>query len=246
MRCVVCLIRQWHPWAWIRSQLPIRTLVCLAAALLLTACETDRVATEQRLVRFIAEVAFGQSPGLDNAQAPLRLWTVPVHVRLIGVEAETFREPVREVMKQVEELTAVRVTISDTATVEDNFTVEFVPEPEHLVNGEAAPCSASVSYRDNAITSVHVRISIADRTRIKRCIAHEIAHGFGLRGHSGIVRSILSPFHQEESLTEWDQLALRVVYSGSLFPGTKKVRALPSISYRVKRHLAKRPSLVSN
>jgi hypothetical protein len=123
-----------------------------------------------------------------------------------------------------------RLTGLDIAPAEPdetaNFSVLFVAKEDFLVNREYVPCYARTEFSEGTMIRVVIQISVEREDMIEKCIAHEILHGMGLRGHSALVSSVLSPLHGENDLTRWDELLLRVLYDDRLVPGMPRDQAV--------------------
>ncbi len=198
--------------------------VCVLS--LLTACQASEQRRE-RIYRFVDEISFGgpmdpevrRGPGLVRWEAPLKV---------VFLEGET-PERILLVEEHLAEFTRLTgVPVSYIGGVEDaNVTVAFKADPDFLANREYVPCYVGLRSSRTELRKAEIEISVADPERIQRCVAHELMHTFGFRFHSGVVRSILSPAHDQDTFSEWDELALQILYHPSVEAGLTREQAAP-------------------
>ncbi len=203
-----------------------RSLFVPVGRLLLVACADERLRNE-RLIRFVDEVTFGgpldEHVAKDGRAAK---WDGQVRIATAGIGAGEYRSRVSDRVAILGRLIGLDVTMTE-AREDANVTVSFVPSPDFLVNREHVPCYARVVTAAGRIVRAEIQVSVARSETIDLCLDHELLHVLGLRYHSGLVRSALSPVHEEETLTPWDELALRVLYDTRLEAGTTSEFALP-------------------
>lgn len=214
----------------------------LMAALALAACQTaDQQVSHDRLVRFFDDLVFGTDYGLDR-ESPneIRKWTETIRVKITGDDADKYRPEVEAQLRRVSKLTGVEVEIAELPVAETNYEVRFVPTEDFLVNKEYVPCAVGVKWNEGVIEGTLIRISTAEKGLIKPCIIHEVMHSFGFGNHSGVISSILSPFHGEDDFTPWDEIALRALYAPRLRAGMTREEAM-SVANEVLREVASRP-----
>jgi hypothetical protein len=203
-------------------------LFLLLGMLLVAGCQSVESKTD-RLARFTDEVLFGgpYDVNVDSGNQIVR-WSLPLRVEIKGSKTEAYRPEVQKLLVQFAERTAI-----DTALVDDsakaNITVWFVENPDFLINREYVDCYARINHLSGQILSAEVHISRTQMEQSVTCLAHELFHVFGLRYHSGIARSVLSPAHGEGAPIPWDDLALRVLYDERLEPGVTRDLARPVI-----------------
>ena len=207
---------------------PVCTLVVILALPLLTACASERFTTD-RLVRFVDEVFFG-GPFDNNVfkNDLLVKWETPFDVGVAGVQADEHRAEVSERVMRMARVAGLSATMA-SGQQEADITVSFVPDESFEFNREYAGCFVHVEHQSGRIWRASAEVSVARPDRIGACIDHELLHALGLRYHSGIVRSVLSPAHDDKSMTAWDELALRVLYDDRLQVGMTREIALPII-----------------
>ncbi len=208
--------------------LPRRALPALSCCvlLLLVSCQAAELRRE-RLYRFVDEISFGgpldpvarREPRLARWGEPLKVafleGETPEHIALVEAQLATFTG-----------LTGVPVNYVD-GEEDANVTVAFKADPDFLANREYVPCYVGLRSNSTDLRRATIEISVADPERIERCIAHELMRTFGFRYHSGVVRSILSPAHDQETFSEWDELALRILYHPSVEAGLTREQAAP-------------------
>ena len=201
-------------------------LLLAVLGLLLQSCQTAEL-RNARIQRFVEEMIFGGPNDRDPAREPRLLrWERPVRVYYLDNPLPQQVALFQEQLAVFSELTAVPV-LSAASAAEANLTVAFKRNPDFLINREYVPCYVGVRSNERELILAEIEISVADPDRIKPCVAHELMHSFGFGYHSAIVRSIMSPLHGEETLTEWDELALRLLYDPSLQGGMTREDARP-------------------
>ena len=205
-----------------------RNASLLLAGLLVAACQSKDL-TDERLVRFVDEVMFG---GPYDAHIPkdgrVAKWSGDPLVVVTGVNAGEYRSRVSTELERFSILSGLDARIANTA-IPTNLKITFVDSEDFLINRENVPCFAWIQTNSGQIVNVEVQLSTVDPDMIDRCLSHELMHAFGLRYHSGIVRSVLSSAHTEEHLSPWDELAIRVLYDTRLHLGAPRATAVPAI-----------------
>ena len=93
----------------------------------------------------------------------------------------------------------------NTSQEDFDLVVLFVPTGQFFVHERHVPCATYTRSDEGVLSNIFVLISLQDEDMISHCVAHEIAHAFGLFGHSGQVRSVVSPVHGEGEFTRWDK-----------------------------------------
>jgi hypothetical protein len=195
---------------------------------------------EERIVRFVDELTFG---GPFDEHVPqdekLTRWAEDLRVALAGPDAYQTRE---RVAMQLATFTAATGLGADIVAQDSdpNVTVKFVETADFLINREHVPCFAGQNLDLWIINQAEIQISIEDPTKVDQCLAHEFMHVFGLRYHSGIVRSALSFAHEEHELTQWDVIALQTLYDPRMSPGIDRGDALPVMRQIITERLAAR------
>ena len=209
----------------------------LLVLLLLPACQSTD-SRNNRVVRFVDEITFG---GAYDAHLPhdntITRWSGDIRVQVSGLKTDELDSLVLrrlQVFSQVVGLPSERVDKFETP----NLTVTFVADLDFVVNRERAPCYAQIPNRTNFdIVQAEIYISVVEPDIIEHCIDHELMHVFGFRYHSGLLRSTLSPFHEAEGLTVWDQIALSVLFDPRIEPGTKRGQVFPTVQKIVHERL---------
>ena len=193
---------------------------------LLAACQASEQ-RKDRIYRFVDEISFG-GPFDPEARRGARLarWAEPLQIVFLEGETPERIILVREHLATFTRLTGVPVEFLEN-DLNANVTVSFKSDPDFLANREYVPCYVGLRSKGKELREANIEISVADPERIQRCVAHELMHSFGFRYHSGIVRSILSPAHDQETFSEWDELALRILYHPSVEAGMTREQAAP-------------------
>lgn len=215
-----------------------RCALVLLTGLLVAACQSKTL-PNQRLARFVDEVMFGGPiDGHLTQDGRVVKWGGDPLVVVTGVDADEYRSRVSAQLERFSELSGLDARMADTANAAD-LKITFVEDEDFLVNREHVPCFARVLTRFDRIVVAEVQLSAADPEQIDHCLNHELLHAFGLRYHSGIVRSALSPAHEEAQLTPWDELALRVLYDARLELGAARAEVAPRIREIVSELVAR-------
>jgi hypothetical protein len=201
----------------------------LLAIVLLAGCRAPEV-PDERLVRFVDELVFG-GPFDAHKEQDKRItrWSGEMRVAIMGPGAKDYREPLAGHLASMADLSGLDARMIAAGDQDANVMVELVDELDFLVNREYANCYVRKYRRKNRIYRAKVYIGMAEPEGFRRCLVHELMHVFGFGYHSGIVRSALSPVHREAKLTEWDELALRVLFDSRLEVGAPRDQTLPII-----------------
>ncbi len=204
----------------------ILVAICACALLVLVACQASEQRRE-RIYRFVDEISFG-GPLDPVARRDSRLarWAEPLQVAFLEGETPELIILVEEHLAIFARLTGVPVRYLEDED-DANVTVSFKSDPDFLANREYVPCYVGLRSRGKELRQANIEISVADPERIERCVAHELMHSFGFRYHSGVVRSILSPAHDQETFSRWDELALRILYHPTVEAGMTREQAAP-------------------
>jgi hypothetical protein len=199
----------------------------LLALVLLAGCTTPEVRNE-RLVRFVDELVFGGPFDAHHEQDKrIARWSGDMRVAITGPQFEDHQEEIEALVATMATLTGVEARMA-TATDDDaDVTVTLAEENEFLVNEEFAGCYVELEREESHIERATIYVGMDRAEKFRNCAAHELMHVFGFRFHSGIVRSVMSPAHDEDVLTEWDKLALRVLYDARIDIGAPRELALP-------------------
>ena len=217
---------------------PLHVLAGFLFVLIVAGCETAEMRTD-RLARFVDEISFGGpiDQHLIRNNALVR-WSSDIRVTVLGIQAADYQHRVMSQLSAFTRATGIPAILAPQNEA-PNVTVTFVKSPDFLINRERVPCYAELYGDDHLITHAEVQVSIANPEQIDICLAHEFMHVFGLRYHSGIVRSVLSPAHEETGLTPWDELALKVLYDPRLEPGSTRDAATAIVRDILSENLLK-------
>jgi hypothetical protein len=224
-------------WLAVAAAAPARAAHwALLALVLLAGCATPEVRNE-RLVRFMDELFFGGPYDAHHEQDKhLARWRGPMRVAITGPHAEDYRDALAEQVARMAQLSGLDAHMAAAGDGEANVVVELVEERDFLINREYADCYAHVKGGENHIDSAKVYIGMDKPEGFEDCAAHELMHVFGFRFHSGILRSVMSPAHGEDELTEWDELAFQVLYDPRLELGAPRDLVLPVVRRIVREN----------
>ena len=208
--------------------------------LLLPACQSTD-AQNDRVIRFVDEIVFG---GAFDAHLPqdntVTRWSGDIRVQVSGLKTDDLDSLVLrrlQAFSQVVGLPVERVGKVGTP----NLTVTFVEDLDFEINRERVPCFARILDHNNyEINRAEIFISVVERDIIEHCIDHELMHVFGFRYHSGLLHPALSPFHDAERITAWDEIALSVLFDPRVEPGTERGQVFPMIQEIVRERLRAR------
>lgn len=213
--------------------------VCLASllfAIVLAGCRSPEV-PDERLVRFVDELMFGGPFDAHQDQDKrITRWSGDMRVAITGPRAEDHRESLVRHLTSMSELSGIDARMIAAGDEDANVVVELVEDLNFLVNREYANCYVRKLKQENRVYWAEVHIGIARPEGFQRCVAHELMHVFGFGYHSGIVRSVMSPVHGETELTEWDKLALQVLFDSRLDVGDPRDQTLPIIRQIIREN----------
>ncbi|MDH3593426.1 MAG: DUF2927 domain-containing protein [Rhodospirillales bacterium] len=202
----------------------------------LAGCATVEV-REERLIRFMDEMLFGGPYDAHHEQDKrVARWRGEMRVAITGQQAEDYRDALAEEVARMADLSGVDARMASSGEDETNVVVELVEERDFVVNREYADCYAHLEGDDHHIDSAKVYIGMARPEGFQDCAAHELMHVFGFRFHSGILRSVMSPAHGEDELTEWDELAFKVLYDPRLELGAPRDVVMPIIRQVIREN----------
>ena len=215
---------------------PYVAIIAGVVATSLVGCASEPIQRD-RLTDFVVEVLFG---GPFDANLPqndtLARWTSPLYVEFADDRAAAHRPQVEDLLARFTRLSGIPADVVSSGAAA-NVTVSFTPNETFVVNRERVPCFAKIRAEAGELTQATVKIGVGDDPAIRRCLAHELYHVFGLRYHSARVRSILSPVHGETSPTRWDDLGLQVLYDPKVKPGMSKAQARPIFDAAIARSI---------
>ncbi len=205
---------------------PTRLALSVLVLVALAACQTAAYRSD-RIYRFVDQMVFGGP--LDAAvyrDTEVTRWEEPLRLYILEAETPERRAEVERILARFQQITGLSAGIvGDHASA--NITLAFKPNKDFLANSEYVPCFVRTRRRSGALANATIQVSVADPDMVKKCIAHELMHSFGFGNHSGVVSSILSPLHDLETLSEWDELALRILYHPSVEIGMTRQEAGP-------------------
>lgn len=188
----------------------------------LSACQTTEQ-TRDRVTVFFTEVTFGDNTSLVSEQQlntrRVRRWQTAPAVAIQGAPSESQRQAVAESVTRISSATGLNVTLTDGS---GDIIINFTDEREFVIRKNvAAGCYAHTRRRGDRIRSVEIKIGKRSDPETVWCLDHELMHAFGFFGHSHRLRSVMSASHHEVRLTDWDLMALRILYDPGVTEGDK-------------------------
>ena len=188
----------------------------------LSACQTTEQ-TRDRVTVFFTEVTFGDNTSLVSEQQlntrRVRRWQTAPTVAIQGAPSESQRQAVAESVTRISSATGLNVTLTDGS---GDIIINFTDEREFVIRKNvAAGCYAHTRRRGDRIRSVEIKIGKRSDPETVWCLDHELMHAFGFFGHSHRLRSVMSASHHEVRLTDWDLMALRILYDPGVTEGDK-------------------------
>ena len=188
----------------------------------LSACQTTEQ-TRDRVTAFFTEVTFGDNTSLVSEQQlntrRVRRWQTAPTVAIQGAPSESQRQAVAESVTRISSATGLNVTLTDGS---GDIIINFTDEREFVIRKNvAAGCYAHTRRRGDRIRSVEIKIGKRCDPETVWCLDHELMHAFGFFGHSHRLRSVMSASHHEVRLTDWDLMALRILYDPGVTEGDK-------------------------
>ncbi len=196
--------------------------------------------TEQPEVSAASAVAFFDTLALTQERRGnmrhtwVRKWGWPVTVRLHGSVADSFRDDVAAAIDVLTRLTGHEIVL-DGDGVTRVGTIDIVVSPHDEIHGQfpapGAVCNTHTRGARGALYFARVDIS-EDFTD---CLRHELMHAMGFANHwkspaaDASMPSILAmrnaPFRSVD-YSDWDRLALRLLYHPDMQPGLPRGIAL--------------------
>lgn len=233
---------------------------CLAASIALSMLlafglsirAPQEIAALDVLVESFRDMAMRHDYAPDNPYYRMtNKWIVPIRVVMPGEWPPEHRAYAWEKFKLLERLT--RLDIRDAGTGLGNFVMHFAAPEDYrwmaekiLANEKLveemmriAQCWAGpYSDKDGSVSKTVAVLQIKKGSNpVRTCIAHEITHGFGIRGHgSHFGPSVLTDSNE---LTVNDKLLIRTLYDWRISPGMTREQALPVVR-RVMAELLRR------
>ena len=212
----------------------------ILALLLLPACQTTD-AQSSRVARFVDEIVFG---GAFDAHLPQNnkviRWSGDIRFQVAGLTTDELDSLAFRRLQAFSKIVGVPVERAGNAG-EPNLTLTFVEDLDFEVNRERVPCFARImDHVDYEITRAEIYISVVEPEIIEHCIDHELMHVFGFGYHSSILNSALSPFHDAERITAWDEIALSALFDPRIEPGAERGQVYPKIQEIVRERMRAR------
>ena len=201
-----------------------RRLVVLVAAAILAAAglchpararDDDDATVTRLLAAFDALVFWDDGRTLVEA----RKWRTGLRVQIDGGPSAAESRMTMAAIAAAAEVAGLAV---ERVAADGNFIVRFERDASYVVNGRRAGCYATTGATlAGEIREARLFIDRAHRD-LRRCIVHEVMHGFGFPGHPEGIDSILAvgPSQRRDSFAEADLVALATLYDARLRPAT--------------------------
>lgn|GEM_PF-5017697 len=204
----------------------MKTLAALALCAVLAACQTTTV-RDERFLRFFDELAFGsETAGSRQQSNTLVRWDVAWTWTVDG--SPLFVDVVQARMSRI-----LGIAGLEGERVETGANLRIIQDPggtTYPVRRDLASCVIRYRHRDGRILSAEIRIAADDRNAISHCLDHEVMHALGFRFHSGVITSVMSPFHSQKTLSRWDIMAIRALMSEGMVAGMGRSEALDRVN----------------
>ncbi len=153
-----------------------------------------------------------------------RKWRVPLRVRMTGPMSASYDDLVMERLNRIAGIAGLAVARS---AADENFLIEFDESSGYIISGRTASCYATTRLGTSGeIVYAKLVINLRVGSGLRRCIVHELMHAFGFPGHPHGINTILSYVHQAETLTDIDEMSLRLLYDPRVTLGMYHLPAL--------------------
>ena len=223
----------------------VKAATLLLLSVLLGACQTTAV-KDDRFVRFFDELVFGSgADGAADKRATAKRWEGPLEWTVEGSDA--FKRIVAARMDRIAGIAGL-----ESRPVTENGVIRFRQDPvgsAYPVQENLTSCFVRLSYAGDEIIRASIWVAEDTEERIIRCIDHEMLHALGFRFHSAAIASVMSPFHEQMTLSRWDIMALRALMSDRIQAGTPRrdalaevERLLPALRNFADREASRAPS----
>ena len=155
------------------------------------------------------------------------VWDNQIRLVITGSEKQDYHSNTIAVFDETASIIPINYTLLSNQESGGNFVIRFVDTESFLLNDtEQANCYVDIDSKDGKITNVKVQIITTKASNVEHCIIHEITHGFGLI-HASKLPSVVNYQYNLTTLSEWDRIALKTLYSEELKPGMTRMTALP-------------------
>ncbi len=173
-------------------------------------------------------------------------WRVPVRVTLIGEAAETYRGEVRGLLGEFSMLTGISFRLTEDAD-EANMQI-FFSERAYFQSAAALAFARPqnvlcfTSTRSDGAGGITVAVTVIPEDLTPRasrsCLAHELMHAIGFRGHPiNTFDSALRNGIAAVRLTTNDRILIRALYDPALRPGGNSQNILAAATTIVRNLL---------
>ncbi|MEM7121277.1 MAG: DUF2927 domain-containing protein [Pseudomonadota bacterium] len=196
--------------------------------------------SEQPEVSTASAVAFFDTLALTQVRRGtvrhtwVRKWGWPATVRLHGAISETFRDDVAAAIDDLTRLTGHELVLEGDGVTRVG-TIDIIVSPHDEIDGQfpspGAVCNTHTRGARGALYFARIDIS----EEYTDCLRHELMHAMGFANHwmspaaDTSMPSVLAmrnaPFRSED-YSEWDRLALRLLYHPDMQPGLPRGVAL--------------------
>ncbi len=166
-------------------------------------------------------------------------WDQPLRAHLGSSTMSSVRELAGERLREAAQIAGLALEFVDSAE-RANLKLVFLQEYQATPGIQWAGCLTSHRSQYGRLTDVTVYVRLRNET----CMAHELMHAFGFRGHPHQLDTVLSYTRRNgttRAYTDLDRLVLRALYHGKISPGAYSLPALVA----ARQFLAEELSLVS-
>jgi hypothetical protein len=159
----------------------------------------------------------------------VRRWSGPLRYRIDDPPSADAVRAIEAAVAEVSDLTGrASQRVADGASAPIRFV--FETGESFVVRDQLAACYV-LTRRDppEAIVDASIHLDAGKPDRIAECARHELMHALGFLYHSGLGPSVLSPFHDQSTFSDWDEAAIRMLFSPRVRPGMTREAALAAV-----------------
>ncbi|MEQ9326392.1 MAG: DUF2927 domain-containing protein [Rhodospirillales bacterium] len=197
-------------------------LTALLLSLALGGCQTAAQKLEDdraRAIAFLTEITFGDnSDVVDQKTLPGRRiarWAKAPTISIEGKPSDIQREAVAESARKLSGATRFDIRVVDR---DGDIRIDFSDKQDFVTRRTSiVGCYSFPIHRSGRIRSAEIKIGRRYGPDSVICLDHELMHAFGFFGHSTRLRSVMSSVHTDQRFTEWDLLALRIIYNPGIY-----------------------------
>lgn len=196
---------------------------------------TSTPVPNSRLESFVEEMLFiGNYDPKYKKTGKLSKWETDIRYYLEGEDISKHQDLIERRVSELAgfaNLDSTRVKTEQSA----NIVIKLTHDEFFSVNRELAGCYVSIKRKNSKITNARIFIGLKKPENLDSCISHEMMHALGFGFHSGVINSVMSPFHKAETYTTYDVWAITVLYDPSLKAGDTQEEAMPKIRQILER-----------